>query len=119
MNQNLRPSLYEAHHPLYHVPSDASLAHKAGSGQFFAVGPLCESGDLLTPDGPRAFHNPQIGDYIVIGGAGAYCESMAADNYNALLRPGSFIVDEQGDLFRIRAEQTLEELLSAERLVKV
>ena len=63
-----------------------------GHNAFTVVGHCCETGDLLTPApgdpevpvtrdlGPVA---PQVGDLLVVEGAGAYCSSMSAKNYNS------------------------------------
>ena len=57
---------------------------------YVIVGHCCETGDLLTPapnEGdvphPRLCQQARIGDLCVIEGAGAYCASMSAKNYNS------------------------------------
>jgi diaminopimelate decarboxylase len=51
-------------------------------------GPCCESGDILTPApgdpealAPRSVPRPQVGDLVIVGGAGAYCAAMSTINY--------------------------------------
>lgn len=87
MTENLRPSLYGAQHPLIVVNQKRN-----NSDQTEAVvhGRACESGDLMTPDPedptklkPRLMKTADIGSLLVIGGAGAYCESMSARGYNS------------------------------------
>lgn len=84
MNDILRPSLYAAQHPI-EVVNDSTEKQ-----EYVVVGHNCESGDLLTPAvddpeglGPRPFNKAEIGDVVLIGGAGAYCASMSAHDYNS------------------------------------
>ncbi len=84
MNDILRPSLYGAQHPI------AVLNDSAQSEKYVVVGHNCESGDLLTPApgepetiATRELNKAAIGDLVLIGGAGAYCASMAAHGYNS------------------------------------
>lgn len=84
MNDILRPSLYGAQHPII-VLNDSKQAE-----DYVVVGHNCESGDLLTPAAgepetlsTRRLKKANIGDLVLIGGAGAYCASMAAHGYNS------------------------------------
>lgn len=84
MNDILRPSLYGAQHPI-EVLNDSKKTKK-----YVVVGHNCESGDLLTPApgepetlALRQLSEASIGDLVAIGGAGAYCASMAAHGYNS------------------------------------
>lgn len=84
MNDILRPSLYGAQHPIDILSSSEQRA------EYVVVGHNCESGDLLTPAPgdpevlqPRLLPKAAIGDLLVVGGAGAYCASMAAHGYNS------------------------------------
>lgn len=95
MNAILRPSLYGAQHPI-EVLSSIKNPKKH---EFVVVGPCCESGDILTPapgdpEGilPRLLDEPAIGDYVAIGGAGAYCASMSADRYNEVPEATEIVV---------------------------
>jgi diaminopimelate decarboxylase len=82
-------------------------------------GPLCESGDIFTQDQggfvrSRTLPEAQAGDYLVIGGAGAYGAVMAS-NYNSKpLAPEVLIAD--GATHIIRRPQTFEELIAAEQI---
>lgn len=77
MNNNMRPSLYQAHHAFYNLKNHAQTKNK-----YKIVGPVCESSDIfhqnyeLTP--------VQENDLLVMADCGAYVRSMASD-YN--LRP--------------------------------
>src|SRR5207253_3686381 len=74
MPEVTRPSLYGAQHPI------TVLAEGRPAADVVFVGPCCESGDILTPApgdpealAPRRVARPQVGDLVVVGGAGAYC----------------------------------------------
>jgi diaminopimelate decarboxylase len=93
MNAILRPSLYGAQHPI-EVLNDSDKNVKR-----VVVGPCCESGDILTP----APGNPEkiqkrtlkwadVGDYVAIGGAGAYCASMSPTQYNDIAPANEIVV---------------------------
>ena len=84
MNDILRPSMYGSQHPIYVVNDSKETA------EYVVVGHNCESGDILSPlpgdsEGILARELPitNVGDKVVIGGAGAYCASMRARGYNA------------------------------------
>lgn len=77
MNNLLRPSLYHAYHPI--VPLQIAEKEKEVVD---VVGPVCESGDFLAQN--RELQAVEAGDYLAIGGTGAYGQALAS-NYN--LRP--------------------------------
>jgi diaminopimelate decarboxylase len=121
MTEVLRPSMYGAQHPLVVVPRDES--RERGHGEFLVVGHCCESGDILTPEpgnpeglGPRELVEPQLGDALVIEGAGAYCASMASKNYNSFPECAEVLIDRDGEARLIRRRQTLDQLLQNEVL---
>src|SRR5690606_35532168 len=77
MNDLLRPGMYGAQHPLITVKKSGILPTEAHP--VVVVGHNCESTDVLTPypndpEGlaPRTIGTADIGDFIVIGMAGAY-----------------------------------------------
>ena len=87
MTEILRPMLYGAQHPIYHIPCYNREIKNDKS--YIVVGHGCESGDTISVekgDGDAfreiVLNEVKIGDYIVIGGAGAYCASMSAKGYN-------------------------------------
>jgi diaminopimelate decarboxylase len=124
MELNARPLLYGSRHPFYMVSRDGALLSSEFydiSGDFAAVpvGRCCESGDAqsLTPDGlslPRRMAAPDVGDFAVIGGAGAYCSSMAPMNYNSHVQAAEILCARNGQLVEIRRQQTLEQLVANE-----
>ncbi len=95
MNDILWPSLYGAQHPIaiVHPTVHTGLTKTtkiSGTVAYVVVGHNCESGDILTPAPaspetvrPRQLPKATIGDLVVIGGAGAYCASLAAHGYNS------------------------------------
>jgi diaminopimelate decarboxylase len=91
MNDLIRPSLYESHHTIDDVTSDALPSIQAN-----IVGPVCESGDFFAQN--RNVTDLQPGHLIAIRTAGAYGFSMAS-NYNSRPRPAEVLVD--GDRFAV------------------
>jgi len=118
MAEILRPSLYGAQHPIRFVAQGAPLGE---ARPLLVVGPCCESGDLLTPAagnpealGERTLPVPAIGDLAVVGGAGAYCSSMAAKNYNSIPAAPEILRRANGALDVARRRQTLDDVLRDE-----
>jgi diaminopimelate decarboxylase len=117
MTDILRPSLYGAQHPI-------DILQAAPSGQsepVIIVGHCCESGDILTPApgdpeglSPRNLPSANIGDLALIGGAGAYCSSMSAKNYNSFPEVPEVILHPDQTFSLIRKRQTLEQVLQNE-----
>lgn len=93
MNDILRPSLYGAQHPIEVINDQSSKT------EYVVVGHNCETGDILTPeiDDPegikaRTLITANIGDFVAIGGSGAYCASMRATGYNSFPMAGEIVV---------------------------
>ena len=89
--------------------------------EYVVVGHCCESGDLLTtaqgdPEllAPRELADASIGDLCVIEGAGAYCSSMPAKNYNSFPEASEALLRESGRIAAIRKRQTLDQILENE-----
>jgi diaminopimelate decarboxylase len=111
MPEITRPSLYGAQHPI-----DVLARGRAQAATIF-VGPCCESGDILTPApgdpealAPRWVPRPQIGDLVVIGGAGAYCAGMATINYNSYPQAPEVMLGADGSLTLLRRRQVPEQV---------
>lgn len=120
MTDILRPSLYGAQHPLVVVPKDAAN-DGAGAEDVIVVGHCCESGDILTPVPAdpealkvRSLQKASIGDYLVIEGAGAYCSSMCAKNYNSFPASAEVMLDADGTSRLIRKRQDLSAIWADE-----
>ncbi|NIP84302.1 MAG: diaminopimelate decarboxylase [Planctomycetales bacterium] len=116
-NDLARPILYGAYHPMALAPADG--ATERAPQEVVVGGPLCESGDIFTQaEGgfvrSRSLPEAEVGDYLVIGVAGAYGAVMAS-NYNSKpLAPELLIVNGQTQL--IRRRQTFAELVAGERI---
>jgi diaminopimelate decarboxylase len=85
------------------------------------VGPCCESGDILTPApgdpealAPRDVPRPEIGDLVVVEGAGAYCAAMSTAGYNSYPQAPEVLRERDGGLRLVRRRQTLDQALANE-----
>ena len=87
MNDLIRPTLYEAYHPIAKVLGDPKAA---ASQPYDIVGPICETGDYLAEN--RTLPPCQAGDLIAIFMAGAYGATMSS-MYNSRNLIGEVIVD--------------------------
>lgn len=122
MTELLRPSLYGAQHPTVIVPSlQRANTPPRNEKAYILVGHCCESGDLIScaPDEPetlaaRTFREVSIGDLCLIGGAGAYCSSMSAKNYNSFPEAAEVLLECNGNARLIRRRQTLEQIVQNE-----
>lgn len=125
MESCTRPLLYGSRHPFYVVSKAGQLLSSeyspsiAKEQERVISGRCCESGDSLTLDDhgkitPRRIANPEVGDYVVVGGAGAYCSSMSLVGYNSYPQAPEVLVREDGSFQLIRARQSLEQLTSNE-----
>lgn len=119
MTDLLRPSLYGAQHPLIVVPQDADESWEIEP--VVVVGHCCESGDLLTPAPgepetitERALLRAEVGDFLVVEGAGAYVASMSTKNYNSFPETGAVLLRENGEVVEISRRQKLEDLWANE-----
>jgi len=119
MTELCRPSLYGAQHPMIVIPRDA--ARPSSRAEYVAVGHCCESGDMLTPKAgdpealePRAMGDAQIGDWLVIEGAGAYSAAMSTTNYNSFPQAPEVLLREDGSPVVIRRRQALEQIVQNE-----
>jgi len=107
MNDNIRPSLYQAWQNV--LP----LQNKAGETKLWnLVGPVCETGDFMAKDRELAIES---GDFLAIMSAGAYGFTMSS-NYNTRPRAAEVLVDgKQSHL--IRRRETIAELFAGEQLL--
>jgi len=124
MESNPRPLMYGSSHPFYIVDKNGKLIWSdyskiKNSSKGVLVGRCCETGDsqCLNPDGtidPRPMATPEIGDYVVIGGTGAYCSSMAPFNYNSYLQAAELMKLNDNSILLIRKQQTFDQLTANE-----
>jgi diaminopimelate decarboxylase len=120
MTEILRPSLYGSQHPIEVVPATPQDRPRR---DYVVVGHCCESGDVLTPApgdpeslAPRSLPETCIGDFVAIGGAGAYCSSMASKNYNSFPEAAEVMILRDGKVELIRRRQALEQVIQNEVL---
>lgn len=107
MNDNIRPSLYQAWQNIRPVKPRAGDAKK-----WDLVGPICETGDFLGKDRELAI---EPGDLLAVMSAGAYGFSMSS-NYNTRGRAAEVVVD--GDQMHLaRARETFEDMIRGEALL--
>lgn len=121
MSDFLRPTLYGVQHAMNLVSRTGETPEKTAN--VVVVGHACESGDILTPtpgdaEGVDTLSLPkaEIGDYLVIEDAGAYCSSMSAINYNSFPRVPEVMIMENGEFKLIRKKQSLEQIIENEVL---
>ena len=116
-NNLARPVMYGAYHPMAVCP--ASDDDQCPLQDVVVGGPLCESGDIFTQEEggfvtARSLPRPQIGDYLVIGCAGAYGYAMGS-NYNSKPLCAEVLLDgNQAHL--IRQRQSLDDLIRGEQI---
>lgn len=118
MTEILRPTMYDARHPFKVISKDKIEDRK--NLNYSIVGHCCESGDLLTLRDandqliPVELPETQINDLLLVGGAGAYCSSMSAKNYNSFPEAPEVLIRENLDLVLIRRKQTVKQIIQNE-----
>lgn len=108
MNDNIRPSLYQAWQKVLPLKEASSISNT----QWDLVGPVCETGDFLAKD--RAL-SLEAGDCLALMSSGAYGFTMSS-NYNSRGRPVEVMVDGQ-QVHIIRERETVEDLVRGETLL--
>ncbi len=123
-NNLARPILYGAYHPMAVCHADRGQSTdseparpRARHQEVVVGGPLCESGDIFTQAeggfvSTRSLPEAAVGDYLVIGCAGAYGAVMGS-NYNSKPLAAEVLV-ENGKANLIRARQTFDDLVRGE-----
>lgn len=115
-NDLARPVMYGAYHPISIATSRPGVAEQE-QVDVVVGGPLCESGDIFTQrEGGfvdrRPLPLPRVGDYAILGHAGAYGFAMSS-NYNSKTRAAEVLIEE-GQAKLIRQRETLEDLVRGE-----
>jgi diaminopimelate decarboxylase len=106
MNDLLRPSLYQAVHPIRLVGGRDGPETELVD----VVGPICETGDFLGL--ARRLPPTEAGALLAVGGTGAYGFTMSSQ-YNSRPRPSEVLVD--GDRWGvIRERESLDDLVRGE-----
>lgn len=118
-NNLARPILYGAYHPMAICPAGGEPGRSQPRPMRDVVvgGPLCESGDIFTQEeggfvSRRALPEAKVGDFLIIGIAGAYGYVMAS-NYNTKPLVAEVLI-EDGHPHLARRRQTVEDILSLE-----
>lgn len=117
-NDLVRPAMYGSHHPIAICPHDGSLQERP-EVEAIVGGPLCESGDIFTQrEGgfvvSRRLPVAHVGDYVVLGNAGAYGFAMSS-NYNSKTRAAEVMI-EHGEAKVIRKRESYEDLVRGESI---
>src|SRR5262245_744732 len=120
-NNLARPILYGAYHPMAICPASGKAGGARPTREAIVGGPLCESGDIFTQEeggfvSRRPLPEARVGDFLVIGVAGAYGYAMAS-NYNSKPLVAEVLI-ENGKPHLVRRRQTLEELIEHEAVVR-
>jgi diaminopimelate decarboxylase len=118
-NNLARPILYGAYHPMAICPAASEPSRPRALHEVVVGGPLCESGDIFTQEeggivARRPLPEAKVGDYLVIGHAGAYGYVMAS-NYNSKPLVAEVLI-ENGQPHLARRRQTLAELIQHEAI---
>lgn len=118
MTEVARPAMYGAQHPIALVPAKDE---PRATVEYLVAGHCCESGDILTPEPgnpeglkTRALFEAQVGDALVVGGAGAYCAAMSCKNYNSFPEAPEVLIKKDGTPVLIRRRQTLDQMVANE-----
>ena len=107
MNDLLRPTLYEAHHPIVTLAPPQPAIGKAD-----IVGPVCETGDYLGLD--RDMPDLRAGDRLAVLSAGAYGAVMASA-YNTR-PPAAELLVLDGTAHLLRPARSIDSLLAEETI---
>ena len=126
MELNPRPQMYGSRHPFALISSEGELRSSEfdlsgvpEDSLWIPVGRCCETGDAhsMDPHGrivPRRMAKPEIGDFFLIGGAGAYTASMSPFNYNSHTQAPEVMKMLDGSMKLIRRAQSLQEMILGE-----
>jgi len=107
MNDLIRPTLYDAHHPIVTIAPP-----QASTGRADIVGPVCETGDYLGLD--RDMPALTTGDRLAVLSAGAYGAVMSSA-YNTRPPAGEVMVVD-GRAHLLRAARSIDSLLADETI---
>lgn len=105
-NTLIRPAMYDSYHEISVVPVN-NRAYDEYELPAYLVGPICESGDMLSHDRPLPIC--AVGDGLIIHDTGAYGYTMAS-GYNSHPLPPEVLINSDGNVRVIRKGQTLQDL---------
>jgi diaminopimelate decarboxylase len=109
MNDLIRPTLYDAYHPIVTVTESAKGTRRQSVD---IVGPICESGDFFAKE--REMPPVTSGDILAIMCAGAYGAVMSSSYNGRLLVPEVLIRGEQYSV--VRPRPTYDDLIGRDRV---
>lgn len=117
-NNLARPILYGAYHPMSIAYADGRESESSVESVVVG-GPLCESGDIFTQSeggfvSSCELPTAQVGDYLVIGCAGAYGFVMSS-NYNSKPMTAEVLIVD-GKPIEVRKRQSLQSLFADESI---
>jgi diaminopimelate decarboxylase len=125
-NNLARPILYGAYHPMAIAYAESEPGRprprRTSTEKVVVGGPLCESGDIFTQEAggfvcARELPEARVGDYLVIGVAGAYGAVMG-NNYNSKPLAAEVLV-ENGKAHLVRERQSFADLMRGEHIPKI
>jgi diaminopimelate decarboxylase len=123
-NNLARPILYGAYHPMAictaQDQSEPGRPRPRPMRNVVVGGPLCESGDIFTQEeggvvARRELPEAEVGDFLIIGIAGAYGYVMSS-NYNSQPLVAEVLI-ENGTPHLVRKRQTFDDLVRGESTV--
>ena len=109
MNDLIRPTLYDAYHPILPVVEPGS---DAAAGRYDVVGPICETGDFFAHG--RPLPPLQAGDLLAIASAGAYGAVMSSAYNSRLLIPEVMVRGTEHAI--VRARPNYHDMIALDRL---
>lgn len=109
MNDLIRPTLYEAYHPVWLASPTARPADPTPAD---VVGPICETGDILAR--VRALPAVEAGDLLAIGATGAYGAVMASAYNSRALVPE--VLAHAGVFSVVRPRVEVSEIIQQDQL---
>jgi diaminopimelate decarboxylase len=104
MNDFVRPSLYEAYHHI--LPLKLETNRK--KIPYDIVGPICETSDCFAHS--RVIQEMKDEEILILQDTGAYGYSMGS-NYNLRVRPGEYLLKNDGSISTSRKYQNLNEII--------
>jgi len=109
MNDLIRPTLYDAYHPILPVREPAS---DAAVRRFDVVGPICETGDFFAHE--RQLPPVAAGDLLALASAGAYGAVMASTYNTRPLVPEVLVHGQDHGI--VRARPSYNDIIQMDRL---
>lgn len=109
MNDLIRPTLYDAYHPILPV---AEPGNEAAASRYDVVGPICETGDFFAHG--RPLPPLKSGDLLAITSAGAYGAVMSSTYNSRLLVPEVMVRGEHHAI--VRARPSYHDMMALDRL---